>query len=179
MKQVADWLTASRAVIALWIVSLGWAGKRALPVVILLLILGWTTDILDGRLARRAAREGSPSPDIKESSWLGEHDFTFDMIMVFASFVYLTASGYVPAQWALGYTVVAAIFILASSGSKSVTELFAFPLVALPLIIAYQDVPWAAYLYLAWILLALILAWERFTGVVREFIEGMRRLRKI
>jgi hypothetical protein len=145
-----------------------------------LILVGWTTDILDGSLARRAAhrREAQIEPG-ENTSWLGEHDFTFDMIMVYASFVYLTAVSFVPPVWALGYTVVAAVFILASGGSKSITELFAFPLVALPLIIAYQEAPWAAYIYLIWIVLALIFAWERFTGVVREFIEGMRRLRKI
>jgi len=179
MKRLADWLTASRALIALLILLLALEGKKALPLVIFLIIIGWTTDILDGNLAKRAARRGEARIEPGENTWLGEHDFTFDMIMVYASFVYLTAVSFVPPVWALGYTVIAALFIIASGGSKSVTELFAFPLVALPLIIAYQEAPWAAYIYLIWIVLALILAWERFTGVVREFIEGMRKLRKI
>jgi len=179
MKRLADWLTASRAVIALLILLLALEGKRALPAVIFLILIGWTTDILDGTLARRAARRGEAQLGPGENTWLGEHDFTLDMIMVYASFVYLTAVGFVPPKWALGYTAVATVFILWSHGSKSVTELFAFPLVALPLIIAYYEEPWAAYVYLVWIVLALIFAWERFTGVVREFIEGMRRLRKI
>lgn len=180
MKKLADLLTASRALIAILIVALSLKGKGALPLVILLIILGWTTDILDGRLARRARSDSSPQPGSGENTtWLGEHDFLLDMIMVFASLVYLTASGFIELQLALGYTLVAAIFILWSSGSKSITELFAFPVVALPLIIAYQEASWAAYVYLIWILLALIFCWERFSGVVREFIAGMRRLRKI
>lgn len=174
MKRLADWLTASRALIAIVIVALSLRGKAALPWVVLLTILGWTTDIFDGRLARRARRE---SPAAAENTWLGEHDFLLDMVMVFAGFVYLTFSGFVSLPLALVYTTIAAIFILWSAGSKSVAEMFAFPLVALPLIIAYQESSWAAYVYLVWIGLALILCWERFTGVVREFITGMRRLR--
>ncbi len=172
MKKLADLLTASRALVALLILLLSLEGKKALPAVILLTIFGWTTDILDGHLARKAK-----DPN-KENTWLGEHDFLLDMIMVFSGFVYLTLAGFISPLLALAYTAMAAIFILWSSGSKSVTELFAFPLTALPLIIAYQEQSWAAYVYILWILLALIFAWERFTGVVREFIEGMRRLRK-
>jgi hypothetical protein len=179
MKKLADLLTASRALIAILIVALSLYGKQALPVVVLLTIIGWTTDIFDGRLARRARSEGSPEPSSTENTWLGEHDFLLDMMMVFSGLVYLTFSGFVSLPLALVYTAIAAIFILGSSGSKSVTELFAFPLAALPLIIAYQEAPWAAYAYLVWIVVALILCWERFTGVVREFIEDMRRLRKI
>ena len=180
MKKLADLLTASRALIAILIVALSLEGKGALPLVILLIILGWTTDILDGRLARRARSDGSAEPSSGEyATWLGEHDFLLDMTMVFASLLYLTASGFIDLQLALGYTLVAAIFILWSSGSKSVTELFAFPVVAVPLIIAYQEAPWAAYAYIVWIILALILCWERFSGVVREFIAGMRRVRNI
>lgn len=179
MKKLADLLTASRALIAILIVALSLEGKKALPGVIVLIIIGWTTDIFDGRLARRARNEDPTKSRSNETTWLGEHDFLLDMMMVFAGLVYFTFSGFVSLPLALIYTTIAAIFILWSSGSKSVAELFAFPLAALPLIIAYQEASWAAYAYLIWILLALILCWERFTGVVREFIADMRRLRKI
>jgi len=59
MKRVPDLLTASRGGIVLVIASLGLVGPRALEAVILLTILGWTTDILDGRLARRYHKEAT------------------------------------------------------------------------------------------------------------------------
>lgn len=176
-KRVADLLTASRGLIALLIVLLSLEGKRALPMVILLTIVGWTTDILDGQLARRAAAEGALDLEGDENTWIGEHDFALDMIMVYAGFFYLAAAGYVPTQWALGYTLLAAFFVLLTRGSKSVTMLLAFPLVALPLLIAVREAPWAAYVYGIWIVLALILFWHRFVGVVKEFLEGMAHLR--
>jgi len=52
--------------------------------VIFLTILGWTTDILDGRLARRYH---------KEATWVGEREFVFDMVMVFSGLCYLVMSG--------------------------------------------------------------------------------------
>ncbi len=87
MKRVPDLLTASRGGIALVIASLGLVGPRALEAVILLIILGWTTDILDGRLARRYH---------KEVTWVGEREFVFDMVMVFSGLCYLVMSGFIP-----------------------------------------------------------------------------------
>lgn len=168
VKRLADTLTASRAVIALIIVLLGFTGKRALATVVLLTIIGWTTDVLDGRLARRD-KSG-------RTTWIGDHDFPFDMLMVFATLVYMTMAGFIPARFAAIYTAIAGIFIL-KFRSKSVTELFAFPLVAMPLIIAWREAPAAAYAFVAWIIITLILDRHRFAGVVGEFIEGMRRLR--
>ncbi len=179
VKRVADLLTASRGVIALLIVLLSLEGKRALPTVVLLTILGWTTDILDGYLARRAAEESGIDLAEEGNTWIGEHDFALDMIMVYAGFLYLAAAGYVPTRWALGYTLLAAFSVLRARGSKSVTMLFAFPLVALPLLIAYREIPWAAYAYMIWIVLALIFFWNRFVGVVKEFLEGMAHLLRV
>lgn len=180
MRRTADALTVSRGFIGALIVLLALSGKDALAAVILLLIVGWTTDILDGRIARLASRSDSDSAEgeLESSSWASEHDFTFDMILVLSSFIYLSAAGFISLPLAIGYLLIAAVFILWSSGSKSITELFAFPLVALPLIIAYLEEPWIAYIFGAWIILALVFCWQRFTGVVREFIEDIKGLNK-
>ncbi len=166
MSKAPDLLTASRGVIAVVIVSLSLTGQEALSWVILLTMVGWTTDILDGRVARRQN---------KEPSWVGEHEFTFDMIMVFSALVYLVMAGFVPVLPAAIYVAVAALFIVFCQ-SKSVTMSFAFPLVVLPLIVACYEAPHAAYIYIAWIVLALMYDWRRFFGVVREFITNMKRL---
>jgi hypothetical protein len=183
MKRMADWLTASRAVIAVAIASLGFWGREALWVVVLLFIAGWTTDVLDGRLARQARRLSLVSARPRDrlaklNSWLGEHEFGFDMLMVFSGLVYMAKVGYVSPELAVVYTGIAGV-VIALLRSKSVTELFAFPLTALPLVIAYEYEPWVAYLYLAWIALALLFDWGRFVGVVREFLQGMKRLRNL
>jgi len=166
MTRAPDILTSSRGVIAVLIVALGFAGQRALAWVVFLTMIGWTTDILDGRIARRQH---------KGPTWIGEHEFTFDMVMVFAAFYYLVMTGFVPVLPAVVYATVSALFIIVFN-SKSVTMLFAFPLVALLLIVAYYRAPHAAYIYIVWIVLALIYDWRRFFGVVREFLINAREL---
>lgn len=159
-------LTLSRGLIAVAIFSLGFAGKSALETVILLTMLGWTTDILDGRFARRYK---------EHSTWVGEREFAFDMIMVFSGLCYLVMARYIPFVPAIIYTGVAAAFI-AYFRSKSITMSFAFPVVALPLVVAYFEAPRAAICYVGWIVAALIFDWKRFKVVVLTFIENAKGL---
>ena len=167
MKRVPDILTASRGLIALAIASLGFVGESALSAVLVLTMVGWTTDIFDGRLARRLN---------KESTWVGEHEFTFDMVMTFAGLCYLVMAGLFPLLIAAVYIATAAVFILVSRGSKMVTMSFAFPVVALPLIIARTKAPVALRWFVVWIVAALLLDWRRFKGVVSEFIANAKKL---
>ena len=159
-------MTLSRGLISIAIFSLGFVGKSALETVILLTMLGWTTDIFDGRLARKLH---------KPSTWVGEKEFAFDMLMVFAGLCYLVMASFIPFLYALIYVMVAAAFI-AYFRSKMITMSFATPLVALPLIVAYLEAPHAAVWYILWIAGAVILDWRRFKGVVREFIENAKQL---
>ncbi|MGD9675950.1 MAG: CDP-alcohol phosphatidyltransferase family protein [Candidatus Bipolaricaulia bacterium] len=166
MKRVPDLLTLSRGVIAAAIFSLGFVGPHALEAVIVLTMIGWTTDIFDGRLARKYQ---------KPPTWVGEREFTFDMMMVFSALCFLVMVRLIPLLPALIYVAVAAACI-AYFRSKSVTMSFAFPLVALPLIVAAWEAPRAALIYLAWIVAALLLDWGRYKGVVSEFIGNARKL---
>jgi len=168
MKRVPDYLTALRGFIAVAIACLGFVGRGALETVVLLTMLGWTSDIFDGRLARRYK---------KEATWIGEREFLFDMVMVFSGLCYLVMVGFVPYLLAGIYVGVAAVFI-AYFRSKSVTMSFAFPLVTLPLIFSCLNAPRAAAIYACWIALAVVLDWRRFRGVVREFIDNTRALQK-
>ena len=166
MTKLPDLLTLSRGLVAAVILALGVVGERALEAVILLTILGWTTDILDGRLARKYH---------KPPTWIGEREFIFDMVMVFSGLCYLVMSGLINAWLALIYITIAVIFI-AFFRSKMITMSFATPLVALPLIVASIKAPRAALWYVLWIAGALALDWSRFKGVVREFLENAKKL---
>lgn len=166
MRKLPDLLTLSRGLVAAVILALGFVGPRALEAVILLTIVGWTTDIFDGRLARKYH---------KPPTWIGEREFIFDMVMVFASLCYLVMSGFIDPWLAFGYIIIAALCV-AFSRSKMITMSFATPLVALPLIIASLNAPRAALWYLIWIVGALALDWPRFKGVIREFLENAKKL---
>jgi len=166
VKRIPDVLTFSRGVIACAVFTLGFVGRAALEAVIVLTIIGWTTDILDGRIARRIK---------KPPTWIGDQEFTFDMLMVFSGLCYFVMAGFIDALPAVMYCIAAAVCIGAFR-SKMVTMSFATPLVALPLIVSYFEAPHALLWYLAWIAAALALDWKRFKGVVREFIENARQL---
>ncbi len=168
MKRIPDILTTLRGVIAIIIALLGFYGQQALELVILLIMVGWTTDIFDGRLARRYETE---------TTWIGKHEFSFDMAMVFAVLCYTVLAGYVPVLPAVIYVVVAATAI-AYWQSKTVTMSFACPIVVLPLVLAYFDAPRIALLFAVWTVLALLVDWQRFKGIVLDFIDGARSLAK-
>ena len=168
MIRMPDYLTLSRGIIAAIIVALGFVGPEALERVILLTLLGWTTDILDGRLARRYN---------KGATWVGEREFVFDMVMVFAGLCYLVMAGFIPVIPAGIYVTVATLCI-AYFRSKSITMSFAFPVVAVPLIVAYFNAPRAAWFYVIWIMLALMFDWRRFKGVILEFLYNLKVLQR-
>lgn len=169
--KIPDWLTASRVLIALAIVALVPLGPEALGAVAGLLLLGWTTDMVDGRLARRYE---------KGPSWWGEHDFQIDMIMVLASAIFLTATALVPAAVGVPYLCLAVPLSLYTLRArhflkfKSITMLLAFPWVFLPFVIALFRAPVAAFAGLVWMTVALIVDWRRFLGVVGDFLSGAR-----
>jgi len=168
MQRLPDLLTVTRGFIALAMVALGFVGREALTAVVVLMMIGWTTDIFDGRVARRIQ---------KPSTWIGDHEFTFDMLMVLGSLFYLVLADFVPLVLAAIYVAVAALFIVVLR-SKMVTMTFAVPWVAAPLYFAFVYERSVGFWFLGWIVAALLLDWKRFKGVVVEFIENARELAK-
>jgi len=167
MKAAADGLTALRFFIAFFIIVVGFLeGRDGIGVVVAATLIGWTSDVLDGILARRSRIVGR--------SWLGENDFTADMAMVFAGFVYLGIARFIPLSYGLGYLLLTSVLILYFR-SKSLTELAAFPMIVLLFFVSLREVPTIGALYVAWVVVGLVLFHRRFHGVVSEFLENMRK----
>lgn len=171
MKPLADLLTVSRFFLSLGIMALGvWGGEKTLPTAVMVSLLAWMTDALDGPLARRAR-----PPRV---TWIGEQDFPVDVFMVVALLSYLVAIGLVPWQGASLYLAVAAVAIWWVR-EQAVAMAFMAPVDALFLYTGYQRVPtetrWV-FLYLA---VALVLDWHRFCCLVSVFINGMRRVLRV
>jgi phosphatidylglycerophosphate synthase len=164
LKTLADVLTASRFVIAGLIVF--WAIRAdysTLGKVIISILIGWTTDILDGPIARRSA--------VGEGFW-GRTDFIADMAMVWAGFFYMAQVGILSQYLALAYFMLVLLFLLLTR-SKSVLMAFSVPATALPLVVALDRLPSLGIAFLVWIALALIIDHRRFIRVVVEFLHGM------
>jgi len=172
-SRIPDVLTSSRALIGLVILLLIPVGEGALPLVLWLLLVGWTTDLLDGRVARRL--EVAPST-------IGRHEFEIDMSMVLCSGLFLVATGLVPPVRGAGYLALAtcaAVFSHSRAGHflkfKALTMALAVPWVFGPFVIAYfRGDRLVAYAGLGWICMALVLSWRRFLGVVEDFVDGAR-----
>ncbi len=87
-RNLADFLTLSRVIIGLIVLSLSFIGKSAYIAVVILALVGAATDILDGKVARHyfgETREGK----------LGKHDVEVDTLFVLCVAGYFSFSGVV------------------------------------------------------------------------------------
>ena len=95
----ADLLTFSRLIAAGIMLWLGLHGPQTFRWAILVAVLAWTTDQLDGSAARRA---NSPTH-------LAPADFAIDTALYAATLGYLVLAGFVPAAPAIAFVVLASI----------------------------------------------------------------------
>lgn len=167
-KTVADILTATRLLLAIFILLLGlFVGQEALGTVMMVHLLAWTTDILDGPLARRDTSG--------RSTWWDDKDFPVDALLVLALFLYLTVSGFILPWFSIIYLSLGIIFLLRFR-SQQVAMSFMAPILALTLYLAFRHVHIWGFTTVTWCTIALISNPHRFVYVVRTFIEGMRAL---
>jgi len=104
-EKLADFLTLSRGIIGLVILSLSLIGKDAYITVVILALVGAATDMLDGKAARRYLKN--------RESKLGKYDLEIDTLFVLCIIGYLSLSGIVIPMVAgltwIGLAVVAAV----------------------------------------------------------------------
>ncbi|MDH7490173.1 MAG: CDP-alcohol phosphatidyltransferase family protein [Anaerolineae bacterium] len=105
MKRLADALTFSRLIAGFALVAMGliW-GRQALVPAVALGLLAWSTDSVDGALARR-------DPNW-HPTWVGEQDITFDAVLALGILAYFVLSGLFPARFALGWVAVWAVLFI-------------------------------------------------------------------
>lgn len=168
-KTVADVLTLIRLLIALFIFWLSLSGDPvALPTVVVAVVIGWATDLLDGPLARR----GSSG----RRTWIGDNDLGVDVTVALALLSYLTASGYVSAEVALAYLALC-LTLLWRFRSRALAMACQAPPYGTMLYNALRYAPSYGALAVGWIALTVIGTWPRFPKViVPEFLRGMREL---
>src|SRR5574341_2291346 len=100
-KQFADLITLMRFAIALSLPWLGLAqGAAGLPVAVWLMVADWTSDFLDGAMARRSR--------VAYYTWVGYHDLEVDMAVAAGLLAYLVFAGLVDVRLAGIYLVICA-----------------------------------------------------------------------
>lgn len=171
-KQVADLFTLSRAMLVIIFAWLGLAqGREALPAAALLLVYSWTSDLLDGPIARRSR--------VYYHTWLGDHDLEVDMSASVGVLIYILAAEYV-SLWAAGIYLLFWLLIFWKWGlQRSPGMLFQAPIYAGLIVISLKDAFYYGLLQVFWILSAVIVTWPRFPReVIPGFLAGFGFLRK-
>lgn len=167
-KQVADLITFTRSLLGVFLAWLGFEqGKEGLILATWLLLLDWTGDLFDGRIARRSR--------IHYHSWIGDRDLEVDMVVSAGLLFYLVASGFLNAWAAIFYILLWGAIFWRLGIPRSLGMLFQAPIYASFIWISIQNTPLAGYWILLWILVAIIGTWPLFPKtVVPGFLQGIR-----
>ncbi len=117
-KNLADFLTLSRAIIGLIILSLSFVGRDAYIAVVILTLIGGATDIFDGKVARRYLGENREGK-------LGKYDVEIDTLFVLCVIAYFSFSEIVIPQVAgLAWIGLALMAIALSKRKPQILILF-------------------------------------------------------
>jgi hypothetical protein len=167
-KQIADLFTFIRVLLAPGLIWLGLEkGEEALPAAIWIMIISWTSDSLDGPLARRSK--------IQYRTWIGDHDLEIDMLVSLGLGMYMIASGFVSPTLSLVYVLIWGIIFWRIGNVRSLGMLFQAPIYGWFLVISIQLAPAAGSWMIGWIVAALIITWPRFPQeVIPGFVQGMK-----
>lgn len=167
-KQLADFITWSRAFLALLIAWLGLTrGAEALPLVIILLIINWTADSIDGSLARR-------NP-IAYHTWIGSHDLQIDMFVSIGTMGYLTTAGFLAWGVAAVYLLFWALYFWKSGIPHAMGVLFQAPTYGWFIYVSLRDAPQVGLWIVVWLIVAIAITWPKFPRIiVPGFLNGMQ-----
>ncbi len=170
-KTVADLITMTRGLLGLVMVLLGWTqGGRALPIVVLLMIICWTGDFVDGGIARRSRRP--------RRTYIGDHDVYVDLFVSLCLGVYLIGAGFVGFAFCVFYLLVWALIFWRFGLEHNLLMLMQAPIYLDLILLAVRYVPESGVWLIAWVLVATAINWHRFSHeIVPRFVAGMKNLR--
>jgi cardiolipin synthase len=169
-KYAADFLTGLRPVLAAAIAVVGFVeGKSGLGTAILLLLVAWTTDWLDGPLARLSSGE--------RRTWVGDHDLVFDIVVGVAVGLYLGVSGLAPLWLALTWIVVwMTIMLLHDTLPKPFGAIFQGPIYIWFGVVSLLELPSLGVWLWVWAVITNVISYKRlFKESLPEFFQVLRQ----
>jgi hypothetical protein len=166
-KQVADFITLSRALLGLLLVWLGITqGAEALPLAAWIMLADWGGDMVDGRIARRSR--------VQYHTWIGDHDLEVDMTVSVGLLIYMLAAGFVNIWVGAIYIVLWGLYFWRNGIPRSPGMLFQAPIYAWFIYALLRAVPVAGVAILVFMTLAIVVTWPYFPKVmVPGFLKGI------
>lgn len=164
-KMVADIITATRGFLGLVIIWLGLTqGEAALPMVVLIMLLDWTGDFVDGGIARRSRHP--------RHTRLGDSDIFIDAFMSVCLGIYLVSAGFVGLTLGLCYLLGWMVILWRFGLEKNLLMLAQTPIYLWFIVVAVQLRPELGRWLILWVLVALAINWRRFSkDTVPTFIR--------
>jgi phosphatidylglycerophosphate synthase len=164
LKMLADALTALRFMLAVFIVWSAWfrAPEEIVGTLVLLTIMAWTTDWLDGPLACRVA--------IARQTWLGALDLEADFFLVLSLAVAMVVWAKVPVLF-LGGALTVGIMGWLIIHSVAFLQLLMGLIYGTFILVVWQHNPFWSNALVLWIVVSVILhpkrAWQRISDFLR------------
>lgn len=159
---VADFFTFLRILTGLYIIYLGIMNVGNFQIYFYSILIGWTTDILDGYFARIFKKEGK----------LGKYDFQIDLFFEWTFFFYLYRLNYINSTIFILYNIIL-FYLIFFLPSKTLIMTIQAPVTFLPFIIAFLNYHDLRLSIIFWVSINLILFHKRFLNVIREYIQGI------
>jgi hypothetical protein len=172
-KQVADIITITRAIIGIIFLWLGLTqGVQGLPQAVLFLTLAWTSDALDGPVARRS-REFY-------HTWIGDHDLEVDMFVSAGLLGYMRASGFVSLSVVILYILAwVLIFFYLGGIERSLGMLSQAPIYVWFIWVAMREAPQSGRWLLIYLVAIVVVTWPRFPKeIIPGFLSGIHQVYK-
>ncbi|GAB4464840.1 MAG: hypothetical protein Kow0070_26970 [Anaerolineales bacterium] len=169
-KLVADLITAARGLLGVMMVWLGFTyGREALPIVVILMLLDWTGDFVDGGVARL-----SRNP---RRTWIGDSDLYIDLTVSICLGIYLVAAGFVRLTFGILYLLGWIVLLWRFGLDRNLLMLVQAPIYLWLILTALRLVPEMGNWLVLWVLIATAINWRRFSReIVPKFVNGMLSL---
>ena len=167
IKRFPDMLTLLRVVLAVALIWIALSGRADLARDIWLLVISWSTDMVDGWLSRKLK--------VDQTSWLGKNDVYVDMFVSTAALFYLAVSAYLPLWLVILYLVVWGGLFLWRGIPPLFAQVFQNPIYACFLFFAIQAAPNVLPWLLLWALIGLLFFWRRVVELYNETVRFLRR----
>ena len=169
---IPDLLTVSRLFFGLVIGLIGpYLGQEGIRVVIFLLLTGWMTDILDGKIAR---------DNNKRKTWVGENEIRFDSFMLVGLIAYLGYCRFIPVWICVSYAFL--LFVLAVNPRTAYETIFSVEapaaMLSLPVLVYLEGTISILIFTILWGSLLLIYDWDRamtLAGIWKRILASIWR----